>query len=202
MFTEHLLCLSQYLCHVYPVSWLPSAEIQNVQCLPIFPSPKCILVSFCFCKCWEQEPVEVDLFLQLSCMWDDIRWLRQNMAVSVSSSSALQARQKMLSAAAQLQVGPMVYFWLLAQPLSHLQGTELPAVPRTVLEQHSHLQWNEALPARKEGVTLKVKSRNNKGKKQKQESTKETDKETNRYEPVNNDQAEKPVSLQIGNSKL
>ncbi|NXB50074.1 ANKF1 protein, partial [Leucopsar rothschildi] len=42
-------------------------------------------------------------FTKLSCMWDDIRWLRQNMAVSVSSSTALQARQKMLSAAAQLQ---------------------------------------------------------------------------------------------------
>ncbi|XP_064006586.1 ankyrin repeat and fibronectin type-III domain-containing protein 1 isoform X2 [Pogoniulus pusillus] len=42
-------------------------------------------------------------FTKLSCMWDDIRWLRQNMSVSVSSSTALQARQKMLSAAAQLQ---------------------------------------------------------------------------------------------------
>uniref|UniRef100_A0A670IBM4 Ankyrin repeat and fibronectin type III domain containing 1 n=1 Tax=Podarcis muralis TaxID=64176 RepID=A0A670IBM4_PODMU len=42
-------------------------------------------------------------FTKLSCMWDDIRWLRQNMSVSVSSSTALQARQKMLSATAQLQ---------------------------------------------------------------------------------------------------
>uniref|UniRef100_A0A8C0HMY2 Ankyrin repeat and fibronectin type III domain containing 1 n=1 Tax=Buteo japonicus TaxID=224669 RepID=A0A8C0HMY2_9AVES len=42
-------------------------------------------------------------FTKLSCMWDDIRWLRQNMSVSMSSSTALQARQKMLSAAAQLQ---------------------------------------------------------------------------------------------------
>ncbi|XP_030317781.1 ankyrin repeat and fibronectin type-III domain-containing protein 1 [Calypte anna] len=42
-------------------------------------------------------------FTKLSCMWDDIRWLRQNMSISVSSSTALQARQKMLSAAAQLQ---------------------------------------------------------------------------------------------------
>uniref|UniRef100_A0A8C6VIC0 Ankyrin repeat and fibronectin type III domain containing 1 n=1 Tax=Naja naja TaxID=35670 RepID=A0A8C6VIC0_NAJNA len=42
-------------------------------------------------------------FTKLSCMWDEIRWLRQNMSVSMSSSTALQARQKMLSAAAQLQ---------------------------------------------------------------------------------------------------
>ncbi|KAG8446584.1 hypothetical protein GDO86_014149 [Hymenochirus boettgeri] len=42
-------------------------------------------------------------FTKLSCMWDDIRWLRQSMSISVSSSTALQARQKMLAAAAQLQ---------------------------------------------------------------------------------------------------
>ncbi|KAM7146265.1 ankyrin repeat and fibronectin type-III domain-containing protein 1 [Macrochelys suwanniensis] len=42
-------------------------------------------------------------FTKLSCMWDDIRWLRQNMSISMSSSTALQARQKMVSATAQLQ---------------------------------------------------------------------------------------------------
>ncbi|XP_069511039.1 ankyrin repeat and fibronectin type-III domain-containing protein 1 [Ambystoma mexicanum] len=42
-------------------------------------------------------------FTKLSCMWDDIRWLRQSMSISMSSSTALQARQKMLAAAAQLQ---------------------------------------------------------------------------------------------------
>lgn len=42
--------------------------------------------------------------LQLSCMWEDVRWLRQSMSVSMSSSSTLQARHKMLTAAAQLQV--------------------------------------------------------------------------------------------------
>ncbi|KAG9473599.1 hypothetical protein GDO78_004084 [Eleutherodactylus coqui] len=42
-------------------------------------------------------------FTKLTCMWDDIRWLRQSMSISVSSSTALQARQKMLAAAAQLQ---------------------------------------------------------------------------------------------------
>ncbi|KAJ8013464.1 hypothetical protein DPEC_G00030060 [Dallia pectoralis] len=42
-------------------------------------------------------------FTKLSCMWEDVRWLRQSMSVSLSSSSTLQARQKMLSAAGQLQ---------------------------------------------------------------------------------------------------
>ncbi|XP_060951304.1 ankyrin repeat and fibronectin type-III domain-containing protein 1 [Limanda limanda] len=42
-------------------------------------------------------------FTKLSCMWEDVRWLRQSMSVSMSSSSTLQARHKMLSAAAQLQ---------------------------------------------------------------------------------------------------
>lgn len=44
------------------------------------------------------------LSLQLSCMWEDVRWLRQSMSVSMSSSSTLQARHKMLTAAGQLQV--------------------------------------------------------------------------------------------------
>lgn len=42
--------------------------------------------------------------VQLSCMWEDVRWLRQSMQVSMSSSSTLQARHKMLTAASQLQV--------------------------------------------------------------------------------------------------
>ncbi|XP_062234780.1 ankyrin repeat and fibronectin type-III domain-containing protein 1 [Platichthys flesus] len=42
-------------------------------------------------------------FTKLSCMWEDVRWLRQSMSVSMSSSSTLQARHKMLTAAAQLQ---------------------------------------------------------------------------------------------------
>ncbi|XP_030631009.1 ankyrin repeat and fibronectin type-III domain-containing protein 1 [Chanos chanos] len=42
-------------------------------------------------------------FTKLSCMWEDVRWLRQSMAVSSSSSSTLQSRQKMLAAAGQLQ---------------------------------------------------------------------------------------------------
>ncbi|XP_063817349.1 ankyrin repeat and fibronectin type-III domain-containing protein 1 isoform X2 [Pseudophryne corroboree] len=42
-------------------------------------------------------------FTKLSSMWDDIRWLRQSMSISMSSSTVLQARQKMLSATAQLQ---------------------------------------------------------------------------------------------------
>ncbi|XP_075439866.1 ankyrin repeat and fibronectin type-III domain-containing protein 1-like [Ascaphus truei] len=42
-------------------------------------------------------------FTKLSSMWDDIRWLRQSMSISMSSSTALQARQKMLAATAQIQ---------------------------------------------------------------------------------------------------
>ncbi|XP_038613248.1 ankyrin repeat and fibronectin type-III domain-containing protein 1 [Tachyglossus aculeatus] len=42
-------------------------------------------------------------FTKLSCMWEDIRWLRQSVPNSMSSSTALQARQKMLAATAQLQ---------------------------------------------------------------------------------------------------
>ncbi|XP_038591832.1 ankyrin repeat and fibronectin type-III domain-containing protein 1 isoform X3 [Micropterus salmoides] len=42
-------------------------------------------------------------FTKLSCMWEDVRWLRQSMSVSMSSSSTLQARHKMLTAASQLQ---------------------------------------------------------------------------------------------------
>uniref|UniRef100_A0A8C1H6Q0 Ankyrin repeat and fibronectin type III domain containing 1a n=1 Tax=Cyprinus carpio carpio TaxID=630221 RepID=A0A8C1H6Q0_CYPCA len=42
-------------------------------------------------------------FTKLSCMWEDVRWLRQSLAVSTSSSSTLQSRQKMLTAAGQLQ---------------------------------------------------------------------------------------------------
>ncbi|XP_072502858.1 ankyrin repeat and fibronectin type-III domain-containing protein 1 isoform X2 [Notamacropus eugenii] len=42
-------------------------------------------------------------FTKLSCMWEDIRWLRQTVPISMSSSTVLQARQKMLTATAQLQ---------------------------------------------------------------------------------------------------
>uniref|UniRef100_A0A2K5C0H6 Ankyrin repeat and fibronectin type III domain containing 1 n=1 Tax=Aotus nancymaae TaxID=37293 RepID=A0A2K5C0H6_AOTNA len=42
-------------------------------------------------------------FTKLSCMWEDIRWLRQSVPISSSSSTVLQTRQKMLAATAQLQ---------------------------------------------------------------------------------------------------
>ncbi|XP_040857087.1 ankyrin repeat and fibronectin type-III domain-containing protein 1 [Ochotona curzoniae] len=42
-------------------------------------------------------------FTKLSCMWEDIRWLRQSIPISMSSSTVLQTRQKMLAATAQLQ---------------------------------------------------------------------------------------------------
>lgn len=44
------------------------------------------------------------LRLQLSCMWEDVRWLRQTTSVSTSASSTLQIRHKLLTAAGQLQV--------------------------------------------------------------------------------------------------
>uniref|UniRef100_A0A5F9CWV4 Ankyrin repeat and fibronectin type III domain containing 1 n=1 Tax=Oryctolagus cuniculus TaxID=9986 RepID=A0A5F9CWV4_RABIT len=42
-------------------------------------------------------------FTKLSCMWEDIRWLRQSVPISMSSSTVLQTRQKMLAATVQLQ---------------------------------------------------------------------------------------------------
>ncbi|XP_060060876.1 ankyrin repeat and fibronectin type-III domain-containing protein 1 [Erinaceus europaeus] len=42
-------------------------------------------------------------FTKLSCMWEDIRWLRQSVPISMSSSTVLQMRQKMLAATTQLQ---------------------------------------------------------------------------------------------------
>uniref|UniRef100_A0AAV2LJI4 Fibronectin type-III domain-containing protein n=1 Tax=Knipowitschia caucasica TaxID=637954 RepID=A0AAV2LJI4_KNICA len=42
-------------------------------------------------------------FTKMSCMWEDVRWLRQSMSVSMSSSSTLQTRHKMLTAAAHMQ---------------------------------------------------------------------------------------------------
>ncbi|XP_059509526.1 ankyrin repeat and fibronectin type-III domain-containing protein 1 [Stegostoma tigrinum] len=42
-------------------------------------------------------------FSKLSCAWEEVRWLRQNRAISTSPSSGLQSRHKMLNAAAQLQ---------------------------------------------------------------------------------------------------
>ncbi|TNN03414.1 hypothetical protein fugu_000443 [Takifugu bimaculatus] len=42
-------------------------------------------------------------FTKLSCMWEDVRWLRQTTSVSTSASSALQIRHKLLTAAGQLQ---------------------------------------------------------------------------------------------------
>lgn len=52
---------------------------------------------------WDDDLTSWPL-LQLSCMWEDIRWLRQSVPISMSSSTVLQTRQKMLAATAQLQV--------------------------------------------------------------------------------------------------
>ncbi|XP_078082022.1 ankyrin repeat and fibronectin type-III domain-containing protein 1-like [Mustelus asterias] len=42
-------------------------------------------------------------FTKLSCTWDEVRWLRQNLPISTSCSSILQSRHKMLNAVTQLQ---------------------------------------------------------------------------------------------------
>ncbi|XP_062416101.1 ankyrin repeat and fibronectin type-III domain-containing protein 1 isoform X3 [Pungitius pungitius] len=80
-------------------------------------------------------------FTKLSCMWEDVRWLRQSMLVSMSSSSTLQARHKMLSAANQLQnllgthnLGRVHY-----EPIKDRHGNVLLVTIREVESQHSLL---------------------------------------------------------------
>ncbi|XP_014854090.1 PREDICTED: ankyrin repeat and fibronectin type-III domain-containing protein 1 isoform X1 [Poecilia mexicana] len=78
-------------------------------------------------------------FTKLSCMWEDVRWLRQSMSVSMSSSSTLQARHKMLIAAAQLQnllgthnLGRVHY-----EPIKDRHGNVLLVTIRDTESQHS-----------------------------------------------------------------
>ncbi|XP_041818616.1 uncharacterized protein ankfn1 isoform X2 [Chelmon rostratus] len=78
-------------------------------------------------------------FTKLSCMWEDVRWLRQSMSVSMSSSSTLQARHKMLSAAGQLQsllgthnLGRVHY-----EPIKDRHGNVLLVTIRDTESQHS-----------------------------------------------------------------
>ncbi|XP_067344144.1 ankyrin repeat and fibronectin type-III domain-containing protein 1 isoform X1 [Channa argus] len=78
-------------------------------------------------------------FTKLSCMWEDVRWLRQSMSVSMSSSSTLQARHKMLTAAGQLQnllgthnLGRVHY-----EPIKDRHGNVLLVTIRDLETQHS-----------------------------------------------------------------
>ncbi|MEQ2299621.1 hypothetical protein AMECASPLE_017087 [Ameca splendens] len=78
-------------------------------------------------------------FTKLSCMWEDVRWLRQSMSVSMSSASTLQARHKMLTAAAQLQnllgthnLGRVHY-----EPIKDRHGNVLLVTIRDTEGQHS-----------------------------------------------------------------
>ncbi|KAM3592441.1 uncharacterized protein V6R79_018908 [Siganus canaliculatus] len=78
-------------------------------------------------------------FTKLSCMWEDVRWLRQSMCVSMSSSSTLQARHKMLTAAGQLQsllgthnLGRVHY-----EPIKDRHGNVLLVTIRDTESQHS-----------------------------------------------------------------
>ncbi|XP_077594883.1 ankyrin repeat and fibronectin type-III domain-containing protein 1 isoform X1 [Stigmatopora nigra] len=78
-------------------------------------------------------------FTKLSCMWEDIRWLRSSTSVSMSSSSTLQARHKMLNAAGQLQnllgthnLGRVHY-----EPIKDRHGNVLLVTVRDAESQHS-----------------------------------------------------------------
>ncbi|XP_029382930.1 ankyrin repeat and fibronectin type-III domain-containing protein 1 isoform X3 [Echeneis naucrates] len=78
-------------------------------------------------------------FTKLSCMWEDVRWLRQSMSVSMSSSSTLQARHKMLTAAGQMQnllgthnLGRVHY-----EPIKDRHGNVLLVTIRDTESQHS-----------------------------------------------------------------
>ncbi|XP_054619090.1 uncharacterized protein ankfn1 isoform X2 [Dunckerocampus dactyliophorus] len=78
-------------------------------------------------------------FTKLSCMWEDVRWLRQSTLASMSSSSTLQARHKMLSAAGQLQnllgthnLGRVHY-----EPIKDRHGNVLLVTIRDTESQHS-----------------------------------------------------------------
>ncbi|XP_034055481.1 ankyrin repeat and fibronectin type-III domain-containing protein 1-like [Gymnodraco acuticeps] len=79
-------------------------------------------------------------FTKLSCMWEDVRWLRQSMSVSTSSSSTLQARHKMLTAAGQMQIllgthnlGRVHY-----EPIKDRHGNVLLVTTREADSTHTH----------------------------------------------------------------
>ncbi|XP_059804129.1 ankyrin repeat and fibronectin type-III domain-containing protein 1 [Hypanus sabinus] len=79
-------------------------------------------------------------FTKLSCAWEEVEWLRQNLSVSTSSSTVLQARHRILTAAAQLQslLGMQdlgrVYF----EPLKDRHGNALLV---TVKELSAQSSW-------------------------------------------------------------
>ncbi|XP_072098199.1 ankyrin repeat and fibronectin type-III domain-containing protein 1 [Mobula birostris] len=79
-------------------------------------------------------------FTKLSCAWEEVEWLRQNLSVSTSSSTVLQARRRILTAAAQLQtlLGMQdlgrVYF----EPLKDRHGNALLV---TVKELSAQSSW-------------------------------------------------------------
>ncbi|XP_026172292.1 ankyrin repeat and fibronectin type-III domain-containing protein 1 [Mastacembelus armatus] len=78
-------------------------------------------------------------FTKLSCMWEDVRWLRQSMSVSMSSSSTLQARHKMLTAAGQLQnlLGTHNLGRIHYEPIKDRHGNVLLVTIRDMDSQHS-----------------------------------------------------------------
>uniref|UniRef100_UPI00398E95E2 ankyrin repeat and fibronectin type-III domain-containing protein 1-like n=1 Tax=Pristiophorus japonicus TaxID=55135 RepID=UPI00398E95E2 len=80
-------------------------------------------------------------FTKLSCTWEEVRWLRQNLSASVSSSSALQARHKMLSAAAHLQtlLGTQNLGKVYYEPIKDRHGNMLLVTVRELESQYSFI---------------------------------------------------------------
>lgn len=146
MMFEHLLCLSQYLCRVYPGSWLPSAETQNVQYLLIFPSPKCILVSFLLLQMlrtrtgWSGSVFAVVLHVG----WHQVAEAEHGCVRVLIHSAPGQAEDAFSSSTATggshgvFLALSSVTFW---SPRDRAVSCHLDCS----LEQHSHLQWSEAL---------------------------------------------------------
>lgn len=71
-------------------------------------------------------------------MWEDIRWLRQSVPISMSSSTVLQTRQKMLAATAQLQV----------------RGQVSTQIPKEILEKLGQFSYQAHLERKRMGSFL------------------------------------------------
>ncbi|XP_067914756.1 ankyrin repeat and fibronectin type-III domain-containing protein 1 [Heterodontus francisci] len=78
-------------------------------------------------------------FTKLSCTWEEVRWLRQNLSASTSASSALQTRHKMLNAAAQLQtlLGTQNLGTVYYEPIKDRHGNVLLVTVRELESQYS-----------------------------------------------------------------
>ncbi|XP_051889018.1 ankyrin repeat and fibronectin type-III domain-containing protein 1 [Pristis pectinata] len=98
---------------------IPIVEVDNVQ-------PSSMMQEFLW-------------FSKLSCAWDEVDWLRQNISVSMSSSTVLQARHRILTAAAQLQafLGTQNLGKVYYEPLKDRHGNVLLVTVRELNAQSS-----------------------------------------------------------------